>query len=125
MGWSTTVIIPPDGDMQAYLRSLRKLLLRSDEVYWPTHGPAIRDPHAFVRASIAHREEREREILDCLAAGVSTIPEIVAQIYAAVDRRLHAAAGRSVLAHLILLVETRRAQCEGAPRLEARFGPAP
>jgi glyoxylase-like metal-dependent hydrolase (beta-lactamase superfamily II) len=124
MGWSTTVIIPPDGDMQAYMRSLHKLLKRSDDAYLPTHGPAIRNPHAFVRACIAHREAREREILACLADGLTTIPDMVARMYAHVDRRLHAAAGRSVLAHLVLLVETRRARCDGPPRLDKRFGPA-
>jgi len=121
MGWSTTVIAPPDGDMGAYFHSLEKLLHRHDTIYWPTHGPAIRDPHPFVRAYLAHRWEREQQILDCLADGASTIPGIVQRLYAAVDPRLHPAAARSVLAHLIHLVETRRAACDGPPSLQSTF----
>src|SRR5208282_5877381 len=64
MGWSTSVIAPPDGDMAAYMRSLEKLLARQDAVYWPTHGPAITEPQDFVRTFIAHRREREAGILD-------------------------------------------------------------
>ena len=59
MGWSTSVIAPPDGDMAAYMASLDKLLDRPDEVYWPTHGPAITEPQDYVRTFIAHRRERE------------------------------------------------------------------
>ena len=66
MGWSTSVIAPPDGDMAAYMASLDKLLGRPDLVYWPTHGPAITEPQDYVRAFIAHRREREAGILDCL-----------------------------------------------------------
>ena len=69
MGWSTSVIAPPDGDMAAYMASLDKLLARRDAVYWPTHGPAITEPQRHVRAFIAHRREREAGILDCLKAG--------------------------------------------------------
>ena len=71
MGWSTSVIAPPDGDMAAYMASLDKLLARRDQVYWPTHGPAITEPHAHVRAFIAHRREREAGILACLGDGPS------------------------------------------------------
>ncbi len=101
MGWSTTVIAPPDGDMTAYMASLDLLLLRRDDrLYFPAHGPAIEKPHAHVRGLIAHRRMRERQILAKLGEGVSHIPEMVATMYAAIDPRLHPAAGRSVLAHL-------------------------
>src|SRR5882724_341961 len=85
MGWSTSVIAPPDGDMAAYLRSLDKLLARDDAVYWPTHGPAIPDPKAHVRAFIAHRRERADAILRRLAAGDETVPALVDAIYLGLD----------------------------------------
>lgn len=121
MGWSTTIISPPDGDMAAYMRSLRKLLARDDVVYWPTHGPAIRNPQDFVAGLIAHREEREHKILAAVASGRATIPEIVEEVYRDVPRHLHPAAARSVLAHMVHLVETRRLATDGPPRLGGRY----
>ena len=105
MGWSTSVISPPDGDMASYMASLALLLDRDDSVYWPTHGPAIEEPKAHVRAFIAHRQERERQILDALAAGPQRIAELVPGLYAGVHPGLHAAAARSVFAAMLLLVE--------------------
>lgn len=101
MGWATTVVSPPDGDMAAYLASLEKLLLRDDAVYYPTHGKAVTAPHRLVRGMIAHRRQRERQILDSIAAGRGVIPAIVQRLYGGIDPRLHGAAGQSVLAHLI------------------------
>jgi glyoxylase-like metal-dependent hydrolase (beta-lactamase superfamily II) len=121
MGWSTSVIAPPDGDMAAYMRSLDKLLRRDDAVYWPTHGPSIPDPKPFVRAFIAHRHERAQAILDRLAQGDEAIPAIVARVYVGLDPRLTAAAARSVLAHLVELVETGKIACDGPPTLGARY----
>jgi glyoxylase-like metal-dependent hydrolase (beta-lactamase superfamily II) len=121
MGWSTTVVSPPDGDMQAYMRSLHKLLEADDDVYWPTHGPAIRDPQNFVRAYIAHRQEREAQIVDCIRNGASTIDRMVKLMYVGVDERLHPAAARSVLSHLIHLVETERVVTDGPPSLQAAY----
>lgn len=113
MGWSTTVISPPDGDMSAYMASLEKLLGRSETRYWPTHGPAIDEPTAFVSALIEHRHDRERQILDCLSEGPKTIPEMVARMYADIDPGLHRAAGRSVLAHLIRMTADGRVGSDG------------
>ncbi|MEK9945781.1 MAG: MBL fold metallo-hydrolase [Alphaproteobacteria bacterium] len=121
MGWSTTVVAPPDGDMQAYMKSLKRLLADDDTVYWPTHGPAIRDPQSFVRAYIAHRESREDQILACIEAGDDTIDVMVAKMYATVDPRLHPAAARSVLSHLIHLVESGRVTTNGAASLSATY----
>lgn len=121
MGWSTSVISPPDGDMKAYMESLRLLLGRDDAIYWPTHGPAIEDPKPYVSAFIAHREEREREILNCLARGQTRIPDMVEVMYAKVDRALHPAAARSVLAHLTHMVETGRVRADGPPRLDSEY----
>jgi glyoxylase-like metal-dependent hydrolase (beta-lactamase superfamily II) len=116
MGWSTTVVTPPDGDMRAYMASLRKLLPRDDRTLWPTHGAPIRDPKPFVQAYIDHRLDRETQILACLRDGVATIPEMVARMYADVDKRLHPAAARSVLAHLIQLTEEGRVVAEPGAR---------
>ncbi|KPF74727.1 MBL fold metallo-hydrolase [alpha proteobacterium AAP81b] len=101
MGWSTTVVAPPDGDMAAYMASLAKLLERDDAVYHPTHGEAIAEPQRLVRGLITHRRQREGQIVRLLGEGARAIPELVAAMYAMVDKRLHPAAGRSVLAHLI------------------------
>jgi glyoxylase-like metal-dependent hydrolase (beta-lactamase superfamily II) len=100
MGWSTSVIVPPDGDMTDYMASLHKLVARGDEVLWPTHGPPVRDPKPFLKAFIAHREAREQEILACVRGGITDIRSIVARVYASVDVRLHPAAALSVQAHL-------------------------
>lgn len=121
MGWSTSVVVPPDGDMAAYRASLAKLLERDDRVLWPTHGGPIRDPKPFLRALLDHRAEREAQILECLREGVTTIPEIVARIYADIDKRLYPAAGMSVLAHLVELAGQGRVQAEPRPELSAKF----
>ena len=123
MGWSTSVISPPDGDMADYFASLHKLLGRDDRVYWPTHGAPISDPKPFVRAFIAHREDRERQILDCLGRGVDRIPRMVKAMYANVDRGLYPAAARSVLAHLVHMVGDGRAACDGPPGEDGLYAP--
>jgi len=112
MGWSTTVVTPPDGDMAQYMESLRKLQVRNDRILYPTHGAPIRDPKPFLQAYVDHRLEREAQILACIRDGVSTIPEMVARMYADVDKRLHPAASRSVLAHLIQLEREGRVRQE-------------
>lgn len=101
MGWSTTVVAPPDGDMAEYMASLRKLLDRDDAVYHPTHGEPVTDPQRFVRGLITHRKQRETQILKLLGEAPHSIPTMVAVMYRLVDTRLHPAAGRSVLAHLL------------------------
>jgi len=101
MGWSTTVVSPPDGDMSAYMLSLQKLQNRKDQIYYPAHGPAVTKPKQLVRGMIGHRRQREAQILRLLSEASFTIPEMVAQMYKGLDPRLNGAAGRSVLAHLI------------------------
>ena len=108
MGWSTSVISPPDGNMADYMKSLRKMLTREEEIYWPTHGPPITEPKAHVEAFITHRNGREDAILQCISEGRNTIPDMVEVMYADVDPRLHRAAGRSVFAHLLHMAETGR-----------------
>jgi glyoxylase-like metal-dependent hydrolase (beta-lactamase superfamily II) len=104
MGWSTTVVSPPDGDMADYIASLRKVRERDDAVLWPTHGGPVRNPGPFLDAYIEHRLERERQILAELAIGPRTIADMVAVLYAAVDPALHKPAARSVWSHLLKLV---------------------
>ena len=111
MGWSTTVVVPPDGDMGDYMLSLDKLRNRDDAVYYPAHGPAVTNPQQLVRGMIGHRMQRERQILKRLDAGDRTILEIVAAAYPALDPRLVPAAGGSVMAHLMDL--ERRGMVEG------------
>jgi glyoxylase-like metal-dependent hydrolase (beta-lactamase superfamily II) len=113
MGWSTTVVAPPDGDMSAYMASLAKLQARDDAVLYPTHGAPIRDPKPFLAAYFEHRKGREAQILAAVKDGLQTIPEMVARMYAAVDKGLHPAAGRSVLAHLIQLEREGRVKKSG------------
>lgn len=101
MGWSTTVISPPDGDMAAFMTSLARLLDRDDAVYYPGHGPQIDNPQRLVRGQLGHRKQREGQILRLLGEGAAGIPALVARMYVGLDPKLHGAAGRSVLAHLI------------------------
>ena len=105
MGWATTVIAPPDGDMGDYFDSLDLLLTRNDEIYLPTHGAPIQKPHPFVRAVKTHRRIRDGQIIDLLKRGETNIREIVAIMYADIDKRLHIAAALNVLAHLDRLVK--------------------
>ncbi len=113
MGWSTTVVAPPDGDMAAYMASLAKLLERDDRRYFPTHGAPIGEPQRLVRHLMAHRRQRETQILNHLAEGPRTIPAMVEQMYASIDRQLWPAAGRSVLAHLIDLEQKGAVRRDG------------
>ena len=101
MGWSTTVVSPPDGDMADYMRSLDRLMARSDAVYYPAHGEPVTKPQQFVRGLAGHRKQRERQILRMLESGEGVIADMVPKLYAGIDERLYGAAGRSVLAHLI------------------------
>lgn len=101
MSWSTTVVSPPDGDMAAYMASLEKLMAREDIIYFPAHGSPIERPRRLVRNMYVHRRQREGQILKRLEAGMREIPQMVAGMYKGIDPRLHPAAGRSVLAHLI------------------------
>lgn len=102
MGWSTSVVSPPDGDMTAYLASLQKLHERTqDTVYYPAHGPEVTKPRQLVRGMIGHRRQREKQIQRQIEAGRTRITDMVPHMYKGVDERLWPAAGRSVLAHLI------------------------
>jgi glyoxylase-like metal-dependent hydrolase (beta-lactamase superfamily II) len=113
MGWSTTVVVPPDGDMASYMESLHKLRQRDDRAYYPAHGPPVRNPNQYVRSLIGHRMQRERQILKLVAERPRAIPQIVASAYPGLDPRLIAAAGGSVHAHLLDLQRRGLVEQEG------------
>ncbi|HZZ36555.1 MAG TPA: MBL fold metallo-hydrolase [Caulobacteraceae bacterium] len=124
MGWSTSVISPPDGDMGEYLDSLDKIRRRRFSTLWPAHGPAIREAGPFLAAYIGHRLVREHQILNALEAfGPATVRRLVAVLYADVDRRLHPAACHTVLAHLIQLAREGRVESVGLPTIGAVYRP--
>lgn len=122
MGWSTSVIVPPDGDMAAYMNSLELLLERDDALYWPTHGPAITDPKPHVRAFIEHRNRREAQILECIATGHTEIAAIVAAIYKNHAAAVLPAAARSVFAAILYLIARGGLVCSDAvPTLASTY----
>lgn len=111
MGWSTTVVSAPDGDMAHYMASLKKLLDRDDRVFYPTHGPEIQDPQTFTKALIAHRCQREADILNQIHSNDgATVEAIVDVLYCDVPKKLHRAAGCSVSSHLQKLCDEGRAE---------------
>jgi glyoxylase-like metal-dependent hydrolase (beta-lactamase superfamily II) len=110
MGWSTSVVVPPDGEMGAYMASLEKLMPRDDAIYFPAHGDPVTKPKQLLRGMLGHRKQRESQILRLLGAGPRSISEMVSQMYAGLDPRLTKAAGASVLAHLIDLDARGRVQ---------------
>jgi len=121
MGWSTTVIGPPDGDLARFMDSLARLLERDDERYWPTHGPVVEHPKELVRAYVAHRRERTAQVLGVLGRGPATIAEIVPVLYADVDKALWRAASASTYAHLLALVCEGRVASDGEARRTSRY----
>lgn len=123
MGWSTTVVSPPDGDMAAYFESLRVVAGRSDDVLIPTHGAPITDAQNYVRQLITHREEREQQVVDAIRGGLTTIQDIVTTLYINVRVELHKPAARSVLAHLVKLVDDGVVVIDkpGRPRLDSVY----
>lgn len=122
MGWNTTVIAPPEGNMADFLASLERLMQRHDKMFLPAHGGRIETPQRVVRAYITHRKWREQTILACIDEGVCTIPRIVAKLYGALDADLKEAAALSVLAHLEHLIARDVVAAEGAAdRLSAFY----
>lgn len=122
MGWSTTIVAPPDGNMAAYMDSLEKLRARGETIFYPGHGDPVTDPQRYMKHLVAHRKQRESAILQRLEAGDRQIAEIVAHIYEGLDAKLQGAAALSVLAHLEDLVARGLVASDvGAAMLEARF----
>jgi glyoxylase-like metal-dependent hydrolase (beta-lactamase superfamily II) len=121
MGWSTTIIAPPDGDMADYMASLDKLMARDLQTLWPTHGPPVTEVAPFLLAYRQHRLEREANVLEALNDGPLTIHDMVPHLYAAIDPKLWPAASLSVLAHLIKLVKEGRVIADGEPGLGTTY----
>lgn len=121
MGWSTSIVSPPDGDMAQYLDSLNKLLDRDDETYWPTHGAPVTEPKTLVRAFIAHRREREEQILERLEAGDRRIDAMVPTMYVGTPEFMYPAAARSVFAAMAYLVQRGDVVCDGDPTLTSEY----
>ena len=121
MGWNTSVIAPPEGNMGDYIRSLEVLLKRPESIYFPGHGGRVDQAQRLVKAFIMHRRWREAQILDCLRDGLDTIDLIVPRIYESLPAPLRAAAAYSVLAHLELLAETGRVAVDSQPGLHSHY----
>jgi glyoxylase-like metal-dependent hydrolase (beta-lactamase superfamily II) len=121
MGWNTTVIAPPEGNMAKFLASLERLMQRHDKMFLPAHGGRIQTPQRVVKAYIMHRKWREQTILSCLEKGVCTIPRIVGRLYGTLDTELKEAAALSVLAHLEHLISRELVSAEGATDLSSAF----
>jgi glyoxylase-like metal-dependent hydrolase (beta-lactamase superfamily II) len=121
MGWSTSIVAPPDGSMVDYMASLEKLAARNETLYFSGHGPEIPDAQRFVRFLIRHRQGREASILHRLGKGETDIPTLVRAIYIGIDPRLMPAAGYSVLAHLEDLVARGIVSTEGDATIDARY----
>ncbi len=122
MQGSTVIINPPDGDMRAYLGSLDALLSRDIAIIAPGHGYLIGAPHREVRRIVAHRLLREARVVDAVGRlAEASLPYLVPEVYADTPERLHAAAARSLLAHLDKLVaEGRVTEAGGRYRLAVR-----
>ncbi len=123
MGWSTTVVAPPDGEMAAYMASLDAVIARGFSTIWPTHGSPIIEPAGFLAAYRAHRLDREAQILARLADGDRRIADMVPALYATVDSRLWPAASLSVWAHLIALEQAGRVRASPGPTIDADWSP--
>lgn len=124
MAWSTSIVAPPDGAMVDYMASLDKLMARAESRLLPAHGGAVTEPGDFLAGLVAHRRGREAAILQRLSAGDRTIGDMVEVIYQDVDRRLHGAAGLSVLAHLEDLVARRLVATERDAAIDGIYWPA-
>lgn len=123
MGWSTTIVAPPDGSMSDYMKSLGKLMERGDRRLLPGHGGPIDNPRSYLSALKEHRLARERAILNRLHAGDRTVADLVRSIYVDTDPGMHAAAGLSVLAHLEDLCDRDLVESDGVPSVGGIFRP--
>ncbi len=121
MGWNTSVIAPPEGDMGDYIRSLEHLLTRAETVYYPGHGGRVDQAGRLVKALIMHRRWRESQILDCLRDGADTIDSMIPRIYDGLESSLLGAAAYSVYAHLLFLIETGQVVAERPGDIRSRF----
>ena len=115
MGWSTTLISPPDGSMQDYYNSLNMMMTRDDKIYYPTHGLPIENPLSFIKNTLEHRLSRDQEIMHALEGQRYSIKDLVGIVYPDLNKNLHDAARRTILAHLIRLVALGELESDGQP----------
>lgn len=121
LGWASTFVSPPDGDVAAFMATSARLRARRDRVFYPGHGAPVTDPPGRLDWLIAHRRAREAAILSAMGTRPLTVPEITARVYTDVDPRMLPAAERNVLAHLVDLEEQNRIIAEPALAASARF----
>lgn len=121
MGWASTLISPPDGDLGDYFRSLELLAARQARVFYPGHGEAVTDPAGKLAELTAHRRARSAQILSELARGPATVAGLTATLYADTPAALHPAAARNVFAHLVEMVSQNEVRAEPDLSPEARF----
>ncbi|WP_233192814.1 MBL fold metallo-hydrolase [Acidimangrovimonas sediminis] len=121
MGWASSLISPPEGDLGAYMTSLARLRTLGARRLHPGHGAPVDDPDARLSALIAHRLGREAEILAALSAGPATIEALTRAIYTDVPTALLPAAARNVFAHIVDLIERNEIEAKGTPLVTAQF----
>jgi glyoxylase-like metal-dependent hydrolase (beta-lactamase superfamily II) len=114
LGEGTTAISPPDGHMADYIRSLEWLRARNPKRIYPGHGPTRDDAVALIDEYIAHRLQREQQVIDALRKGAHTIPAMRLRIYPELDPRLQGAAEAQISAHLIKLQEEGQVEMRGS-----------
>jgi len=124
MGWATSVVIPPDGNMTDYMTSLEKTLAMELDCLWPTHGQPVTNPQPFITALIAHRKQREAAILDQIQGGNGLIARIVEQLYSNIPPALHPAAAQSVFAHVLDLIDKGRVKAPERVEIGAFYFPS-
>lgn len=124
MGWNTSVVAPPEGNMADYMRSLERLTGRDDQLYFPGHGGQVEDPQRLVKAYLLHRRMREQAILDCIRNGTNTVKKIVPVIYKGLDPKLLNAASLSVLAHVENLIARALVSCDPPLSVDRELSPS-
>ena len=121
MGWSTTIVSPPDGNMSEYMASLQRLMKRTEEIYYPTHGAPIKDPQIYVDKLYEHRRERENQVISCVSEGANTLDAMVSFVYADLDPSMYGAASRSLLATVEYLVDSGKLEIRGKEQGSRRY----
>lgn len=121
MGWATTMVSPPDGDMAAFMSSLRMMQAREDRIYYPGHGEPVNNVAENLEYQLSHRKLRDAQIRQVLKDGPATPAELTAKIYTNVDKSLHPAAARNVFAHLLGMLTKELAEVHGTLSPDATF----
>ncbi|MHA6261714.1 MBL fold metallo-hydrolase [Arenibacterium sp. CAU 1754] len=121
MGWASSLVSPPDGDLTDFMASCRRLRARDWRVFHPGHGAPVTDPAGRLDWLISHRLSREAAILEQLAAGPATARTLAGRIYTETPPALLPAAERNVFAHLVDLSGKSRVEPHGPLTASATF----